>query len=197
MKQALIRLCLSSFILLGSSSAFSGNPFAQAFELGEFNFVETHQMKDENQQLNKQLVTTIISEPQGGLIHTLSAETEETGNLVHLVRETEKSDNKHIITMEELMDHPVVLAHASEKDILILSCEDCSVEEGGSANLSYLYNGMTMAYRNLKMNLEKDEASKHWTLFTEGKEITIESLRLIPRKVFGQVVGIKRIVINQ
>lgn len=189
-------------LFLCSSYGFSKASLARRTLLGEmpFHFLSTEKkesLETKKQNPLVQNLVRIISEPQDGLIHFLNLEVSEEGHILKLIRETENSDYRQEVKMEDLIKQPAVLARAADRDILILKCLSCNASTGGSVQLDYLYNGMTMSYRNLKMKLLKEENSKEWKLYPARKGHSIHSLRLIPRTVFGQLVGIKEILINE
>ena len=181
--------------------AYSRSFIHENFKSTELEFLNSPQMmRDQSSKLLTYELVKIISEPQDGLIHKLTIQTDDNGKIINLVRETENSTDKQVVRMEDLIRNPVVLARASDRDILILSCSECSTRGGGELVLEYLYNGITMKYRDLEMNLDPsrtNDGGTSWRLFTENKKTRIETLRLIPRKIFGKLVGIKRILINE
>lgn len=191
MRKALVNLCFLPMVLWSQMNL--------ANTLSKIEFVNTPNVSISSfSPLRTIKLVDIISEPQDGLIHTLLVQTDDYGDIVNLIRKTENSSNQQVISMEQLMREPVVLAHAEGRDILLLKCEDCTPSEGGAIELEYLYNGMTMRYKDLEMNINPYNAGYNsWQLYDEDNEVLIETLRMIPRKIFGQLVGIKKILINE
>lgn len=201
MRKHSLNIMISS-IIFWSSSAFSFNDFYfigdKSFNITSLIEEEQPNISEDDQVLTTQSLTKIISDPEGGKIHNLFLELNQNSHIINLIRELEDQSNKQVIKMTDLMENPVVLAQASGKDILILSCTNCSPDSGGNIKLKYLYNGMTMSYRDLNMKLLFSQETKRWQLFTGGNEsqTIIQSLRLVPRVIFGQLIGIKRILVN-
>jgi|GEM_PF-2800033 len=199
-----MRKTISNFslltLLLWSFVGYSKIGQARRSILGKepFHFLTNNTKNNLDSQKNYSLVQNlvhIISDPQDGLIHFLNLELDEQGSILNFIRQIENSDDKQIVSMLDLMKKPIVLARAADRDILILKCHACTPENGGGLQLDYLHNGMTMSYKNLKLDLVKDG---EWKLFpSKNKENKIVSLRLVPRVVFGQLVGIKEILVNK
>jgi hypothetical protein len=195
-------------LLLWSSIGYSKNSLARRSLLGKepFHFLTENTQENLDRKKNYSLIQNlvhIISDPQDGLIHFLNLELNEDGSIINLIRQIEDSNDKQIVSMVDLMKKPAVLARAADRDILILKCNACNAENGGSIQLDYLYNGMTMSYKHLKLDLVKDG---EWKLFPrnnshdksqQNNHEKIISLRLVPRVVFGQLVGIKEILVNK
>lgn len=196
MRKTSLFFALSSILFWSSTGlSFSDNFILDNLNPESFHFLGSPTTETEANILEKQHLVKIISEPQNNLIHNIILEVDDNGRLINLVRETEDKSDRQVVNMLELIKKPAVLARASDRDILLLSCFNCTPESGGNLKLDYLYNGITKKYRDLKMKLQFSKASS-WELYTENKKNHIKSLRLVPRKIFGQLVGIKRITIN-
>ena len=185
-------------LLLWSSVGYSKNSLTRRSLLGKepFHFLTENIQDNLNTKYSViQNLVHIISDPQDGLIHFLNLELNEDGSIINFIRQTEDNNDKQIVSMLDLIKKPAVLARAADRDILIIKCNACSAENGGSLQLDYLYNGMTMSYKHLKLDLIKDG---EWKLFSQkNSHDKIISLRLVPRVVFGQLVGIKEILVNR
>jgi hypothetical protein len=185
-------------LLLWSSVGYSKNSLTRRSLLGKepFHFLTENIQDNLNTKYSViQNLVHIISDPQDGLIHFLNLELNEDGSIINFIRQTEDNNDKQIVSMADLIKKPAVLARAADRDILILKCNACNAESGGSLQLDYLYNGMTMSYKHLKLDLIKDG---EWKLFSpKNSHDKIISLRLVPRVVFGQLVGIKEILVNR
>jgi len=131
----------------------------------------------------------------------LVLELDQSNKIVNLNRETEgEGGGRQVVTMKDLMKKPAVLARTADRDILILSCMNCSAERGGTFKLKYLYNGMTMKYKSIELAFSVASNSRRWQLHAKNhkkKFVVVEWLRLVPRMIFGQLVGIKKILVNE
>jgi len=133
----------------------------------------------------------ILSEPEDNRIHEISLGLNESEEILRLVRRSTGSENS--IAMSDIINSEVVLAVASGKNALMLKCPSCSINQGGTLIFTYLTNGLDDSYASIGLQLTRDDAG--WLLRTENG-ITIENLNMKSRKIFGQVVGIKEILIN-
>lgn len=184
-----------------AQQSHSSNFLFEGFEnTSEFFFLETEERSwTLAPELSRQKLAHIISEPEGGKIHNLVVEVDGSYKIVNLNRETENSDSRQVVKMEELKKKPAVLAQTEGRDVLVLHCRGCHEQRGGAFELKYLYNGMSMKYRSLKLEFRFDQNQNLWRLFAEKdkKMVRVEYLRLIPRVIFGRLIGIKRIQVNQ
>ena len=147
---------------------------------------------ERSQVIQEELLVKIISEPEGGAIHNFLVDVSEEGRIISLIRRSKGSIQ--VISGEALTSEEVVLARSGEKKALMLSCGGCTVETGGRLKLKYLYNGVSMDYRSLSLQLESSRYGQ-WELLTNSGE-KVYTLKLISRKIFGRLVGIKEIRIN-
>ena len=69
--------------------------------------------------------------------------------------------------MEDLRRKPAVSAKTEGRDILVLHCRGCSGERGGKFELKFLYNGITMSYKSLKLEFRYNGKQGHWDLYAE------------------------------
>ena len=121
--------------------------------------------------LKEVLITKIISEPEGGIIHDLLVELNQDDSIENIIRRN--PSNTQTINFRELSSGEVVLAEAAGRKALLMSCPQCSVNSGGVVHLRYLYNGMSMSYRTLKMNIIYRDSK--WLLETlDNKKINTQ-----------------------
>ena len=133
----------------------------------------------------------ILSEPQENMIHSIFLDLDSEGNLVNLVRKSASGD--YLLPFQDLIDGEVVLAQAGGHDAVILSCPECTVEEGGELEFRYLYNGANGTYRQSSFDLAP--TSDAWAFYTSDDE-QVKNLTLKSRKILGRLVGIDRILVN-
>jgi len=170
------------------------------FNVYEFPFVQSEEQEIFSLgNLFRQKLARIISEPEGGRIHNLVLELDENHKIVTFNRETEGTNDRQVVKIQDLMKRPVVLARTSDRDILVLMCKGCNAERGGAFQLNFLYNGITMKYKSLKLEFKYSQQQSLWQLYAEKnkKMVLVDYLRLIPRHIFGQLVGIKKIQVNE
>jgi hypothetical protein len=201
---AWLMLALTTQLALGNTlkaqQSHSSNFLFEGFEnTSEFFFLDTEEQGwTLAPELSRQKLAHIISEPEGGKIHNLVVEVDGSYKIINLNRETEGSDNRQVVKMEDLKKKPAVLAQTEGRDVLVLHCRGCNEQGGGAFELKYLYNGMSMKYRSLKLDFRFDQHQRTWKLYAEKdkKMVLVEYLRLIPREIFGRLIGIKRIQVN-
>lgn len=137
------------------------------------------------------LLIEILSEPENNLVHDLLLGLDENGDIVQLRRTSEESED--IFAVEELLEGEIVLARSSGRDSVLLSCSNCSPQEGGDLRLRYLKNGVFSTYQTLDMYLVTIEGQ--WEVYTLDNE-RIYNLTLKPNTFLGQLIGIKEILVN-
>ncbi len=144
-----------------------------------------------NQVMVNTDLVEILSEPQDDLIHTVSLNLDENGDIVEVIRTSE--EDELVIPSEDLIEGEVVLARSQDRDAVFLSCPGCTADLGGELVVRYISNGIFNTYDELHMNLVR--TGNDWTLFSvDGEEVI--NLRLVSRTIFGQVIGIREIQIN-
>jgi len=131
----------------------------------------------------------ILSEPEGNVIHQISVNLDDEGGIIEVTSRSE--DYNAAIAFQELIDGEVVLAAAEGIDVLTLSCLGCSKDEGGTLVFGYLKNGLSGKWGSMDFKLAK---KGEWSLST-GKEL-VQTLTLKSNRIFGRVVGIKEILVN-
>lgn len=150
------------------------------------------EMSSSQSPLVEQLLVKIHSEPEGGRVHDFVAEVDEDFNLINVIRRS--GDASHVIPASDMVGQEVVLAETSGRAALLISCvEDCDLSIGGVIQLRYLYNGLMMSYRAVKLRIQLQDSQ--WRLLTLDGE-HIETLRLVSRIVFGRIIGIREIIVN-
>jgi hypothetical protein len=138
-------------------------------------------------------VTEIKSEPENNIIHQLKLGLNSQGDIETIIRSSSVSIDEWDI--QELIDGPIVLASKSGKDAVILSCTDtCNKYTGGNLTVSYLYDGIGDTYRKKYFYLTRTP-SDDWELYTDTDQLVV-NMTLVSRKLFGLVIGIKRIDVN-
>tara|TARA_Y100000991_G_C21961723_1_gene344806 strand:+ start:791 stop:1393 length:603 start_codon:yes stop_codon:yes gene_type:complete len=170
-----------------SSSAFMKSLYPSLHFLNK-----TLPLSEKNRFFEQDLLAKIISEPEGGTIHSFIANVQDDGAILSLERKSK--DSKQVIPGEEFISSEVVLARADNKKALMVSCLGCSLNFGGELTLHYLYNGVSMDYKKLKLKIAKNR-SGYWKIYTLN-DVEVKNLKLVSRKIFGRLVGIKEIRVN-
>ena len=172
-----------------SSLAFGSS---QSFDLQFLERQAPFSLQEDDRVKSTVELVDIIVEPDGNRLHKIFLDLGAALEVIHFVRQA--ADNKQVIPFEDLDNKEVVLAQAGDRDAVLLGCENCKNDQGGRLNLKYLYNGITMSYRNFPMIIEKNAEGK-WLLYTTDW-VVISSMRLLTRSIFGQVIGIDGVAIN-
>ena len=133
----------------------------------------------------------VISEPEDNRVHEFLVEVDDNFDILGLVRKTDESIQR--ITLEEIIQG-MVLLEKDGFDVITLTCSGCDSVHGGEITLKYLYDGLAKKYRDFYMELLRD--GDDWGLFAEKGEIKINTLKLVSRKFFGRLIGIKKILVN-
>lgn len=139
-----------------------------------------------------QRLTSIISQPEGNLVHDLLLQLKDNGDIKNIIRRSSNSVQQ--INPENLVRGEVLLARAEGRDAVFLSCIGCTMARGGNLKLRYLYDGIFMTYKNFEMRFAR--RGKTWELQTSKGE-KIHRLTLVSRTIFGRVVGIGEIQVNK
>lgn len=137
------------------------------------------------------LLAEIISEPEGGLVHSLFMISDEHGSFVRLLRHSRVDEQK--ISPEELMRGDVVVAKSDGRDALLLSARSCNLLTGGDFTMKFLYNGIFMTYHSVDLKLAHE--ANGWVLRT-ASGVKVETLRLVSNTLFGHVIGIEDVLVN-
>ena len=133
----------------------------------------------------------IISEPENNKIHNFLLELDKNKDILSIVR-TSGSDRQEI-GINLLQEGDYVLLSQSNRDVIIIQCPQCDSVHGGELGIKYLRNGLNMTYRTLNLTLRR--MNDDWGLFYG--ETKVNSLRIKTRKILGQVIGIRKILINK
>ena len=191
------KILIFSTIILFSSLSIAKNKdqLKRKGNLFSFLFYNTPQLESEdsssNTLLRNVLISKIISEPEGGAIHEFLLELDENDHIVNILRKN--GEDLQRISIIDVINKEVVLAETSGRKALLISCKNCTVNQGGEVNLKYLHNGISMTYKNFKMNIVYRD--NNWFLTTLDNQ-RIDSLRLVSRKIFGRIIGIAEIKVN-
>jgi hypothetical protein len=146
--------------------------------------------------LTEKLLIKIISEPEDNRIHSLFVYLDHQGDVIRVVRRSDQ--NQTVFTPADISKGEVVLARASDRDAVLLSCQGCSSQTGGTLNLRYLNNGLTNSYQIFQAQLARE--GKEWMMWAtdeDGQTHKVVTLRLRSRKVAGTLIGIRKIEINR
>ncbi|MBF0362359.1 MAG: hypothetical protein HQK49_15185 [Oligoflexia bacterium] len=101
-----------------------------------------------------------------------------------------------IYTVEQFITNlreGLVLQKAKGIDVVILSSNNLSAENGGYIELTYLRNAILKTYSTFGMHLKK--YNNKWALYNDDDEI-INTLYIETKYFFGIPIGIKRIFEN-
>jgi hypothetical protein len=151
--------------------------------------------QEECYDLNRDLLATIISEPENNAEYLFFVESAgENNELLSLIKQNPDGSEEYI-DGERLLSEEIVLSKSDDHDALILkSQEGFSLQEGGVLELKYLYNGITQSYRSIFLRISLRGST--WILETEDGTV-VERMYLVSRTIFGRLIGIKRIDINE
>ena len=191
------KILIFSTIILFSSLSIAKNKdqLKRKGNLFSFLFYNTPQLESEdsssNTLLRNVLISKIISEPEGGIVHEFLLELDENDHIVNILRKN--GGDLQRISIIDVINKEVVLAETSGRKALLISCKNCTVNQGGEINLKYLNNGISMTYKNFKMNIVYRD--NNWFLTTLDNQ-RIDSLRLVSRKIVGRIIGIAEIKVN-
>ncbi|RLA64805.1 MAG: hypothetical protein DRQ88_10290 [Epsilonproteobacteria bacterium] len=133
----------------------------------------------------------VISEPEGNIVHKFFVELDDNFDVQALVRKTDETTQR--LDLEKIVEG-IVLIEKDGFEVITLTCPTCDSVHGGEINLKYLYSGISKKFRDFKMELLRDRDS--WGLFSIPDRIKIKRLKLVSRIFLGQVIGIKKILVN-
>ncbi len=157
----------------------------------QFQFVSDQITSDGQDFQNLQPLVKILSEPEGNRLHSILLEVDGNGNILGFSRQS--STDQQNFFMHDLIKGEVVLATASGRNVLLLSCHGCTATSGGALVMRYLHNGIFDTYHHFSMQLRK--TNDQWQLFTSNSTL-IHQLQLVTNTVFGKTVGIEKIRVN-
>jgi hypothetical protein len=207
MKGILLKdLWRKKIVMMTSFLYFSAPVMAYDADGGFQDFHFTHDEQNKNiligaeevdqSPLLEKILIKIVSEPEDNRIHDLVLLLDQHDDVIHVVR---RSDNgQTVFTPADLQSKEVVLARASDRDAVLLSCQGCTSQVGGILSLKYLNNGLTNSYLTFTAELRRE--GNEWIMYAndeDGKTLKVQTLRLRSRKVAGMLIGIRKIEINR
>lgn len=134
-------------------------------------------------------VVEILSQPEDDKIHRMYFHLDDNDNILDLVRISD--DSEAYVPFQDLVAGEVVMAVVEGRDAVILSCPECSETNGGTLYFRYLTNGLNDSYDTMSLEIRKDD---QWNLYFDAQKV--ETMTLVSRRVFGRLIGIKEIKIN-
>lgn len=142
----------------------------------------------------------ILSGPEGGIYHDLKIILDKNNDILGFKRVTKATNVISQFSLDQLVEKEVALGTIKHPkgDLLkpfILKCPNCDATQGGDLIIKYLRSGVNpkrLKYRNFEIKLVRE--GDHWFLYY--KNTKIKNLKLISRKIFGNLVGIKKIKVN-
>jgi len=149
--------------------------------------------------LEKNLVK-IFSQPEGGITHNLKIVVDRNYDVVGFKRITKSSNIISYFSLQELVEKEVSLGtikHPKGNTLrpFILQCSNCDSTQGGDLIIKFLRSGVNpnrLKYKKFELRLVRE--SDNWFLFYKNEKV--KSLKLLSRKIFGNLVGIKKIEVN-
>lgn len=147
----------------------------------------------QNEVLKERAIIKIISEPENNKVHDFVLMVDGNSDVVELMRRS--GNDVQRFSLNDLVEKDQVLMRSDGRDVIILQCPNCDAVHGGDVGIKYLRNGVSMTYKVFKMVLKR--SGDTWEAFTTKKNVKINTLRIKSRKLFGQLVGIKKIVVNK
>ena len=181
-----MKILLSTLLFIGiinSNKAYSSSPYS-------YNFLFQKEQK----------ILTIESEPENGKIHELTLILDENHDILDLKRTTKNSTDQSTFTFDQIIEGQISLAemkHTNGQDLrpVLLSCDNCDRTRGGDILIKYLRSGINpnrLRYRDFEVELRR--VDDNWLLFQKDK--VVKKVKLVSRKLMGQLVGIKKIIVN-
>ena len=149
--------------------------------------------------LEKNLVK-IFSEPEGGITHKLNIIVDKDYDVVGFKRITKSSKIISYFSLQELVEKEVSLGtikHPKGNTLrpFILQCSNCDSTQGGDLTIKFLRSGVNpnrLKYKNFELRLVRER--DNWFLLYKNEKV--KNLKLVSRKIFGNLVGIKKIEVN-
>ncbi len=136
----------------------------------------------------------VYCEPQFGAVHDFILDLDDQDNIACLIRRSDESQTT--FSTAQLQESDVSIANTKGKDVILIHCPDYNQEIGGFFVLKFLHNGLTNQYQALYMSLEKTDQG--WELFTPPPHRQkIQTLRIVPRKIAGVLIGVKHVEVNK
>lgn len=139
----------------------------------------------------EQVLVSVISEPEDGLVHELVVVDDGHGRVVEVVRRSRVDSTT--TTVDELARGPVAMARAHGRDAILLACLACDPLRGGNLEVRYLHNGITGGFRALPLKVERAEGRFRLTTRDDRE---VRQLRLKSRTWFGILIGIAEIEVE-
>lgn len=170
------RIHLTSLFLVGILAALTSHTPA-TFANPDFNILEK--------------LVEIKVEPQNNSRHNIHVDVDDDGTILRVIRSS--SSSQQVINAADLIKGPVTLANVDGRDVLQISCLNCSLTTGGTLRLNYMYDGILKTYRTKTYQLRASDFA--WELYegaTKVHNLTVES-----RKFLGKVIGIKDVRANR
>jgi signal peptidase I len=143
-------------------------------------------------QTTTQRLMTVTSDGMEGTLHlSVIVDTYDRANHL-LLTKTEDPNYRRVFSASELAQGIVIL-NKSGHDVVVIRSGSFDVERGGFVVMDYLSNGATKSRQQHELLFEHD--GQKWTVYSNQTEVN--SMFMQARKLFGNVVGIRSVHINQ
>lgn len=144
-----------------------------------------------------------------GAVHTLLTTTNNNDNLVSYLK-VHVDENHDIVKFEEeafkgskVVKHNyfsidqvvegVVLHREKGRDVYKLKSSNLTAHQGGTWEMSYLYNGITGTWLSKEIDLRRD--GDEWAVYFEGKKVSKVFIKVNRKPIIG-VIGVRETVFN-
>lgn len=114
----------------------------------------------------------------------------DESNSIKYVKTINNKKKKVKIYKNELLKNNLPLVKAAGIELVTLRCENFDASKGCPISIRYPTNIIVMAFKSFKAEIKKN-SNGEWGLYIGPKRFT--SMKLIAKKVFGLLIGVKRI----
>jgi hypothetical protein len=137
----------------------------------------------------ERLLVSLRSDPEGGIVHTLSLAYDVHGRVECLVRRT--GPDSEVFSLAQVRAG-ATLASAGGRRAIRLVCPDCDAQQGGRVRISYLHNGIINRFHALELECRRGPDGL-LALYPVGGGDPIRRLHMTSRKFLGILIGIDEI----
>ena len=117
----------------------------------------------------------------------------DENNSIKYVKTINNKKKKVKIYKNELLKNNLPLVKAAGIELVTLRCEHFDPSKGCPISIRYPTNIIVMAFKSFKAEIKKSNTGE-WGLYIGAKKFT--SMKLIAKKVFGLLIGVKRIDVS-
>jgi hypothetical protein len=160
-----------------------------------FNWTLSDDLENQTDFTAEKELVQIISEPEDNKVHKFIINLDDAGNFRGLIRRS--TTDEATFSTTDFFNKEVVVAKASDRDAVLLSCQNCTESAGGTLRMRYLYNGLTGSFNVFDMKIVRE--NNNWILYAndDSGEVKVHTLRLRSRKLGDILIGIRKIEVNR